>query len=292
MTDAPKTAVSGILVVIVIFVVLLVFFALMGDSSSQITDIFNEVFFGEQTATEEAKQNTVAAEKDLLEQVGKCQYDEKVNPESASNCFCSTSSFGVVSNDQYLSIHNGKSTLTVTAYDTGDAPLYTQQESYELGLFAVQITDTGEQLGCIFPEQYFIKGLDDEVKETQWSPSYAATNNWYVIWKDERANKAGSESGDDYTFGFYRDKQTIGTEDDYSYGYYLRAAPQLYKISDTQYCLLTDLIEHRLTDVSNLGYNQVYTLTDEQASKSAPFVDFLADSSKYCNKDSSLCYPR
>ncbi|MSR86284.1 hypothetical protein EXS74_02720 [Candidatus Woesearchaeota archaeon] len=291
MTDAPKSAISGILVVIVIFVVLIVFFTLMGDSSGQITDIFNEVFFGEQTATEEAKQNTIDALKDLLEQVEKCNYDENVNPEGENACFCFTGVFGVVSNAQYLSIHNGDKTMTATAYDSGGASLLTQQEAYEIGLFAVQITDAGEKLGCIFPEQYFIKGIDDEVKETSgyWGldPSYASTNNWYVKWEDERGNKAASESGEDYYFGFYGDKYTIGTASDYSYGYYLRSAPKLYKLDDTKYCLLTDLIEHRLVDVSGLDYQPVYTLTEEQKKESAPFTDFFTDSSKYCNKEES-----
>ena len=91
MTDkAPETAISGIIIIIVIFVVLLAFLAVFTDMGSQVTDIFDQVFFGEEKNVANAKQNTLDAQTDILSQVSKCAYDPTINPHSASSCFCSS----------------------------------------------------------------------------------------------------------------------------------------------------------------------------------------------------------
>lgn len=289
MSDkGPSTAVSAILITIVVIVSIIVFLTLFTNSGSQISDIFDQVFYGEAKNVADAKQNTVDAQTDLFSQVSKCKYDPSVNPHSASNCFCFSGSAGTISTGYFLYLQNNNNALTSTAYDKGGAPLGSVQEPFELGLFAVKKTDAGEELGCIFPPEYFIKGRDDEVTQTQGNPfEKSTTNDWYVYWKDERANKPPSSSGDDYTFGFYGDKQNIGATTDYAYGYYLESAPKLYKLSETQYCLLTDLIEFPLVDTSGLSYQKVYTPTEDQAKQVAPMADFFTDSSKYCTKDPS-----
>lgn len=264
---APNTAVSAIIVVIIIFVAVIIFLNLSTDSSSQIIDLFNEVFYSEKNAEEEAKLATIKTQESFLNGIEECKSETTVNPKGKEACFCHTGKFGVISDQSFLHIQNQATTATITAYDSEKSPLSQSQEEFSIGLFAVKGSlSTEKELGCIFPSEYFINGVDEALK-----------NNWYVLWKDARADKAPSEEGEDYTFAFYRDKD----------GGYLKAAPLLYKISDTKYCLLTDLIEHPLTDVSGLNYKKIYALTEEQQREISPFTDFFLDSSKYCSRSFS-----
>ncbi len=265
---APNTAISALIVIIVIFVVGIVFFTLFPENSSQIVDIFDEVFYGN-TPTEEASQNTLEAEAALLEAIDKCGYDATINPHSASKCFCYSGTFGEISDGSYLSLHNGEKSMSVTAYDVGDAPLGPiETKAYNVGLFVEKSTDTGSELGCVFPTQFFIRGIDETVKI---GGEKTEMNNWYVYWKDESTNKGWYEfgKGDDFNFGLYREK---GDSSGYKYADSLKAAPFLYKVSSSEYCLVTDLLEFPMSSTEGYTYKTIDDLKSETVAEKAPVM--------------------
>ncbi|MDP3728761.1 MAG: hypothetical protein Q8R18_04885 [bacterium] len=271
---APNTAISAIIVIIVIFLVVIVFLTLFTDSSSQITDIFDEVFYDEQS--EDAKKTTVKTQAALIETINKCSSDPVINPSGASDCFCHAGLIGKISDNSYLSVQNSNNALTITAFDSDGAPLAQEQESYNLGLFVVKNVNNGQELGCVFPEQFFIKGTDEDTigfnsEESFFGIGENIDNNWYVIWKEQ-----------DDSFGFYGDKSTGSS---YEYATKLKAAPILYKISDRQYCIMTDLLEYPLEDVSGLDYEPIEPIRSTE--EFLDITNFFTDDAVYCNKCST-----
>jgi len=87
---APNTAVSAIIVVIIIFVAVIIFLNLSTDSSSQIIDLFNEVFYSEKNAEEEAKLATIKTQESFLNGIEECKSGTTVNPKGKEACFCHT----------------------------------------------------------------------------------------------------------------------------------------------------------------------------------------------------------
>lgn len=288
--QAPNTAISALMVIIVIFVVAIVFFTLFTDTGSQITDIFDEVFYSNKE--ESAKVTTVETQAALIDTLNKCFSDPTINPHTAEKCFCSIGTvgslgvIGVISDNSYISVQNNNG-LTITAFDSDDTPLEQKKESYSLGLFAVKDSGTEKELGCIFPSQYFIQGEDIDTigfnsEESFFGIGEHIVNHWNIVWKDARAEKYAGEVGEDYIFGFYRDKEE---NSGYKYDYNLRNAPILYKVSDTQYCLLTDLIEHELSDASGLSYEGIYNLESTEEELGASLLSIKSDSGEDRSKD-------
>jgi len=241
-----KQLVVAFLTILVIIVAIIMFLTLDAETKAQIFGIFENAFYGKKTTVEEAEQNTVDAQQAFLEGIDKCNFDEKINPNSAENCFCFTEDFGVISDKAYLSIQNQGGESTVTAIDVNGVSL-AQEKSYALGLLVTKDGtkdsngDISVEIGCIFPSQFFIQGED--VDTIIWGKNII--NTWNIIWKDERVKKSWYETGEYKEWKFYyKDKESQ----------YKSTIPALYKLSDTQYCLVTDLIENPLEIQSLDGY--------------------------------------
>lgn len=263
------------IILIVIFVVAIIFLTFFTDTGGEIIDIFDQTLFPQTQA--QAKLATQESFAEFIQELNDCNSGKR-NPSDRDQCFCNVGSFGVISDKSYFSIRNTKEASKITALDENSAPLKGTEQNYNLGLFVTEISSEEEKLACIFPQEFFIQGREEksEVGLNEYNPVGYEVNNWYVIWQDERANRALSEQGEDQVFGFYRDKEIASG---YQYGYYLRSTPILYKVSDSQYCLLTDLVEHRLTSLE--GLNPVY-LPIEQGKHT--IIDFFTDTSKYCTQ--------
>jgi len=284
--EAPNTAMAAILTIIVIFVVAITFYVVFPETASKYTAIFEEVFGSEKAAAEQAKSSTLEAQKSLTEGVNGCATNGEFNSVNKDNCFCFTQTFGVISDQSYFQLVNAQGTLQVTAIDAEGVPLEATQEKYNLGLAVLRETgydDAQEQftweLGCVFPSTFFIKGMD---KKTTFTGQFLS-NDWHIIWQDPRA-KEGLLGGNKYQeFLFYGEK---GEPQD------LVSAPVLYRIDNSHYCLITDLIEKPLNITeadsytkiagSEAGNPQIFTGFESDIFTDAKF--FFLDDSRYCNK--------
>lgn len=220
---AIEQIITAFLVILVLFVVALVI--LNQDTRESIVRIAGEVFGSESAAKEDAITNTLSSQKSIINNLFTCSNSGNYNPNSKDNCFCFTTSFGIIANEAFIRFQNKDNQLISTAVSSTEAPLAQSTDNYNLGLMAMN-KDTNE-LTCIFPSEFSIKGLDEGENDF---------NNLYLVWNDKRANKNPFAEGDDYTFKFYREGNEAGHPE-------LKIASILYRVDSTHYCLITDLIE-------------------------------------------------
>lgn len=288
MSDAPTSAISPLLIIVVIFVVVIIFFTLGSDTQDQVFGIFDEAFFGDEKNKEDAKLATVETRTSFITGIDECKHGEKINPDGKSECFCYTGTFGVISDKSYFSIENAVNSLVITARTENQEPLGSSTEDYNLGLMVIKNNGYNEEkdafdweIGCVFPTTFFIKGVDED---TEWIGKNIV-NNWYFRWQDPIVAKSWYQPGDFSEFQLYREKSDLEYPE-------MASAPMLYKISDTQFCIVTDLIEEPLTISNSYTYKKIPNSDtgDTQLSPdslSAIFKDakpFFIDSSRYCNK--------
>ena len=298
MSDAPTSAISPLMIIIVIFIVVIIFFTLGSETREQILGIFDQAFFGEEKDKENAQLATVATHASLISGIDECKDGETINPNAKSECFCHTGTFGVISDKSYFSVENVANSLLLTARTENQEPLTSVTEPYTLGLMVVknngynQETDEFDwEVGCVFPSTFYIKGIDEDTEKTLGSNIFGSwdgenlVNNWYFLWKDPLVAKSWYQSGDFSEFQLYREK----INSDYPEMAY---APVLYKVSDTQYCIVTDLIEEPLTISSSYTYKTIPNSEVGEAQISTGSIDrifqdakpFFIDNSRYCNK--------
>jgi hypothetical protein len=294
-SKAPETVITAILVIIVLFIVAII--VLNSDTRETFVRIAGEVFHSE---SEEGSGTTIDAQKTLISNLEDCDNSGKYNLQSNDQCFCFTLGLGTITDQFYISIQNKDNKLTTTAFSANGAPLAQSVSDYNLGLMVVD--QKSDELSCVFPGEFFIKGVDEGGYPTLIPgllDGSKESNNLYVVWNDERANKDMFKEGSDYTFKFYRE----GNEEDYPE---LAPAPVLYRVDESHYCLITDLLEYSTTSsfylTSSDDTKAVITdkelmriaeehILEQQAIESLAskkfeslVIPFLLDDSKYCNK--------
>ncbi len=288
MSNAPTSAISPLLIIIVIFVVVIIFLTLGGETQDQIFGIFDQAFFGEEKDKEDAKLATVKTRTSFISGIQECKNGATENPNGKSDCFCKWRAFGVISDKSYFSIENAVNSLVITARTENQEPLDSSTEDYNLGLMVIKNNGYNQEtnkfdweIGCIFPTTFFIKGVDED---TEWIGENII-NNWYFLWQDPLVAKSWYQSGDFAEFQLYREKSDLDYPE-------MASSPMVYKISDTQYCIVTDLVEEPLIISDAYTYKKIANSETGDA-KIVPdtletiFKDakpFFIDSSRYCTK--------
>ncbi len=297
MSDAPTSAISPLLIIIVIFVVVIIFFTLGSETQDQILGIFDQAFFGEEKDKASAELATVESQKALLENIHLCDPSEKYNPTGESACFCLTESFGNINKKNKVAIQNvlSEDKVIITSLGSGGEPLSQETQKYNLGLFAVVKDADKRSLVCLYPQSFFIQGVEEEDEHG------GEVNHWYVIWEEDLPSKSFLDSLDkrwetgddasanDYYYGFYREKALNA-----DYAKELRTAPIIYRTSAEYYCLLTDLVEEDIDSkelTSNILIENIPVEIGsiegfiEPSTDFSDVIDFFTDDSKYCTKE-------
>ena len=258
---AIKTMITGIVILLVIITVALMLFNFFPELSTKILESFGMVTH----SLEEGRTNTLEAHNTFVKNLDACN-GGKYNLHSTDSCFCFTSVFGRLTEDSYLYLINKVDSLEITAISQNGEPLAQTTEDYNLGLM---INKDNLEIGCIYPTEYYLKGIDEEESDILGS---IGNNFVYLFWEDERVNKGWLDEGDDYTFKFYRE----GNEEDHPE---LAPTSILYRIDSTHYCLVTDLIETAISTTDSDSYKFISKINTFDEVKT-----FLLNENNYCNK--------
>ena len=238
MGEAPNTAIAAILTIVIIFVIVLMVYFLAPNTFNDIMGIADEVFLSEHYAEEEMKTKTSDALTSLSDNLNDCAESEP------TSCPCWTPIFGELPEDNFMYIENSYSeseetshTYSITALTEKLDPIKQSKGNMVLGLFVMKQNSNGVELGCVYPDNYYIIA-DDSIG--RWFDGLTE-NTWYVKWKDSPFGTG--------EYPFYRDLTWNKDIDlQIQYDEHLKEAPVLYKLEDDRYCLLTTMIEYEKSD--------------------------------------------
>ncbi|MBI5797617.1 hypothetical protein HZA98_01795 [Candidatus Woesearchaeota archaeon] len=262
--QAPNTMVTAIIIIIVIFVMGIMLITLFPDTVKPITDIFAEVFHAQAAEKADAESAATSAYTRFTNNIAQCEPGAANNPNGADGCACLTASFDRIPTGSYITIENSEGTPAAqfTIIDKNGKVLSQETKPYKLGLFAVTANGDQRKLTCAFPETFFITGEDKS----------DTLNDWHVLWDDKTRVKGAT------TFNFYRDDASSA----------LVNAPIIHRISSTQYCLLTDLVEQDIVSGYEFSTNikDILTTTNFLGTTSTNFNDVINEFKDrlYCTK--------
>lgn len=271
--QAPNTMVTAIIVIIVIFVMGIMVLTLFPDTVKPITDIFAEVFHAQAAEKADAETAAVETSTSLLSNIAACEPGGKYNPTGSDKCACAlVGSNGRIPTESRITIENslGSAGAKITVSDKNQKILSEEIKSYNLGLFAISVKGDKRELVCMNPDNFYISGVDSSNQNT--------LNKWHAVW-------LGDIIQGTRTLNFYVDTLSTKYES-------LRSAPDLYRVSSTQYCLLTDLVEQDITtnyeystDIKEIGPEKTVFSTTTNFND---VIQFFTDKDIYCKRDQQI----